>query len=146
MASREAIAFGLSRWRQWPMIAAAKLGRFWRWTALTGSTGRWYARGSLPDRILGALDPLAIWSVLVLPFAVWGLVLTVRWPRRHFQLLPLWVILTFTLGSVLFWGALRMRVPAEPLISLYAAAGIADVTWRVRVRRAGLALISPQKR
>src|SRR6185369_7896635 len=61
IASKEAIAFGLSRWRQWPAVAWAKLSRLWRISALTGSTGRWWARGSLPDRLLGALDPLVVW-------------------------------------------------------------------------------------
>jgi len=141
MASREAIAFGLSRWRQWPMIAGAKLARFWRLNALTESTGRWFQRDSTPDRLLRLLDPLLLWSVIVLPFALWGLVRTLRWTRRHFQLLPLLVIATFTLGAVVFWGALRMRVPAEPLVVLYAGVGLSDVTRRVRLRRAGLALI-----
>jgi 4-amino-4-deoxy-L-arabinose transferase-like glycosyltransferase len=142
MASQEAIAFGLSRWRQWPEVAWIKFTRFWRLNALTPSTGRWYQPGSLPDRLLGAADPLLLWSLVVMPLALWGLVRTVRWSRRHFQLLPLWVIGMFTLGSLVFWGSLRLRVPAEPLVLLYAAAGAVDLVWRARVRRAGLALIS----
>ncbi len=146
IASQEAIAFGLSRWQDWPRMAWAKFARLWRLTALTGSTGRWYAVGSLPDRLLGWLDPLLAWSLVVLPLAFWGLVRTVRWTRRHFQLLPLWVILTFTAGSLVFWGALRLRVPAEPLLLLYAGAGVTDLLWRIRMKRAGLALLSPRSR
>jgi 4-amino-4-deoxy-L-arabinose transferase-like glycosyltransferase len=145
IASREAIAFGLSRWRDWPAVALAKLARLWRFSALTESTGRWYRTGSLPDRVLGALDPLAVWSWLVMPFAIWGVARTARWTRRHFQLLPLWIILTFSAGSVVFWGALRLRVPAEPLLMLYAAVGYADLVRRLRLRRAGLALLSPRR-
>jgi hypothetical protein len=145
IASKEAIAFGLSRWRQWPAVAWAKLSRLWRISALTGSTGRWWARGSLPDRLLGALDPLVVWSCLVLPFALWGLARTVRWTRRHFQLLPFWVIVAFSAGSLVFWGALRLRVPAEPLVMLYAAVGYTDAVRRLRVRRSGLALLSPRR-
>ncbi len=141
IASREAIAFGLSRWRDWPTVAWAKLSRFWRLTALTESTGRWFRTGSLPDRLLAALDPLLLWSLVVLPCAAWGLVRTLRWTRRHFQLLPLWVIAWFSLSSVVFWGALRMRVPAEPLVLLYAAVGLVDLLRRVRVRRAGLSVV-----
>ncbi len=141
-ASAEAITFGLSRWRQWPEMALIKLARFWRPNALTSSTGRWWARGSLPDRLLGATDPLLLWSLIIWPLALWGLARTVHFTRRHFQLLPFWVIALFTASTMVFWGALRMRVPIEPLVLLYAAAGIADVVWRVRVRRAGLALIS----
>lgn len=142
IASREAIAFGLSRWRDWPAVAGAKLARFWRLSALTESTGRWYQPGSLPDRLLVALDPLLLWSLVVFPLALWGVARTVRWSRRHFQLLPLWVIAVFSAGSVVFWGALRLRVPAEPLVVLYAGVGFVDLVRRVRVRRAGLALLS----
>jgi 4-amino-4-deoxy-L-arabinose transferase-like glycosyltransferase len=145
MASQEAIAFGLSRWRQWPVIAWAKLARFWRPNAMTESTGRWFQRDSLPDRILRLLDPLLLWSLVVLPLAIWGLVRTLRSTRQHFQMLPLLIIAMFTLSAVVFWGALRMRVPVEPLVVLYAAAGLADVTRRVRLRRAGMALISTRR-
>ena len=145
MASEEAIAFGRSRWRQWPMIAGAKLARFWRPNALTETTGRWFQRDSVPDRLLRLLDPLVLWSVFVLPFALWGVVRTLRWTRRHFQMLPLLIIATYTLGAVVFWGALRMRVPAEPLVVLYAAVGLSDVMRRLRLRRAGLALISSRR-
>jgi hypothetical protein len=141
-ASAEAIAFGLSRWRQWPEMAMLKLARFWRPNAVTSSTGRWWARGSLPDRLLGALDPLLLWSLLVWPMALWGLIRTVKFTRRHFQLLPFWVIALFTASTLVFWGALRMRVPVEPLVLLYAGAGIADVVWRLRVQRAGRSLVS----
>lgn len=145
-ASAEAIAFGLSRWRQWPEMALVKLSRFWRPNALTSSTGRWWAPGSWPDRLLGAADPLLIWSLLIWPLALWGLVRTVRYTRRYFQLLPFWVITMFTLSTMVFWGALRMRVPVEPLVLLYAGAGFADLSWRLRVRRAGLSLISSATR
>jgi 4-amino-4-deoxy-L-arabinose transferase-like glycosyltransferase len=145
IASREAIAFGLRRWRDWPAVGLAKLARFWRFSALTESTGRWYQPGSLPDRLLGALDPLRLWSWAVMPFAIWGVVRTLRWSRRHFQLLPLWVIATFSAGAVVFWGALRLRVPAEPFVVLYASVGFIDVAWRVRVRRAGLMLLSRRR-
>ena len=60
---------------------------------------------------------------------------------RHFQMLPLHVIALFTIGSTLYWGALRMRVPVEPLVVLYAGVGLARLIWRIRVKRAGLALI-----
>ena len=145
LASREAIAFGLARWRDWPKVAWAKLTRFWRLSALTESTGRWYRTGSLPDRLLGFIDPMLLWSLIVMPFAIWGVVRTVRWTRRHFQLLPFWAIATFTAGSIVFWGALRLRVPAEPLLMLYAGVGFSDVLWRVRVRRAGLSLLAPRR-
>ena len=127
-------------------MGCAKLARYWRLSALTQSTGRWYRPGSLPDRLLAALDPLLLWSLIVMPFAVWGVVRTVKYSRRHFQLLPLWVIATFTAGSLVFWGALRLRVPAEPLVVLYAGVGLVDLLSRLRIRRSGLALLAPRRR
>ena len=94
---------------------------------------------------LQRLDPLLPWSFVFFPLAVWGLARTLRGTRRHFQLLPLWVIATSTLGTLVYWGALRLRVPIEPLVTLYAAAGVADIAWRVRMRRAGLTLVSSQR-
>jgi hypothetical protein len=34
-----------------------------------------------------------------------------------------------------------MRVPIEPLVILYAAVGLSHIVWRIRVKRAGLALL-----
>jgi 4-amino-4-deoxy-L-arabinose transferase-like glycosyltransferase len=145
MASREAIAFGLSRWRVWPAVAWAKFARFWRLNALTGSTGKWFQPGSLPDRLLAAADPLLLWSLVLWPCALWGIARTVRWPRRHFQLLPFWIIAWFTFSALVFWGALRLRVPAEPLVLLYAAVGGLDLLRRVRQRRSGLAVVGERR-
>jgi hypothetical protein len=144
-AGREAIAFLRGRVKDWPRNAFAKFARYWRWTALTPSTGTWASGAGLASR-LQRLDPLLPWSVLFFPLFAWGLARTLRGTRRHFQLLPLWIVAASTLGTLVYWGALRLRVPVEPLVTLYAAAGIADITWRVRVRRAGLALISSQQR
>jgi hypothetical protein len=144
-AGREAMAFLRARVADWPRNAWAKFARYWRWTALTPSTGTWAsAQAGLANR-LQRLDPLLPWSILFFPLAAWGLARTLRGTRRHFQLLPLWVVTASTLGALVYWGALRLRVPFEPLLTLYAAAGIADIAWRVRVRRAGLALISSQR-
>lgn len=145
IASREAVAFGLARFRDWPAMAWAKFKRFWRLTALTESTGKWFQPGSLPDRVLQALDPFLLWSLVILPCALWGLARTFRWSRRHFQLLPFWVIAWFTFGSMIFWGALRLRVPAEPLVMLYAAVGGLDLWRRLRQRRSGLAVVGERR-
>jgi hypothetical protein len=145
-AGKEAMAFLRSRASQWPSAALAKLGRFWRWTSSAPSTGRWASEKAGLARRLAALDPLLPWSIVFFPLSAWGVVRTLRGSRRHFQLLPLLVIAVFTLGTVVYWGALRLRVPIEPLVVLYAAAGLADLAWRVRVRRVGLALISSQRR
>jgi hypothetical protein len=141
-AGREAIAFLKSRVGDWPRAALAKFTRYWRWTALTPSTGTWASGSASLASRLQRLDPLLPWSIVFLPLAVWGLARTLRGTRRHFQLLPLWIVVASTLGTLVYWGALRMRVPIEPLVTIYAAAGVADIAWRVRMRRAGLTLVS----
>jgi hypothetical protein len=123
-------------------MAAAKAARFWRLSADTGPTPgeRWVA---LPWRdLVRALDPLFLWSVVVLPLALWGLALSLRGPRRWFQSLSLWVILYFTWLGVVFFGSLRMRVPIEPLVVLFAAAGLDDLGRRLRARRGGLRVVT----
>jgi len=145
-SGREALAFIASRVRDWPVVAAAKLARFWRWSATTPSTGSWASANAGLARRLMATDPLLPWSIAFFPLALWGLVRTFHGSRRHFQLLPLWLIAAFSLSSIVYWGALRLRVPVEPMVVLYAGAGIADLVWRARVKRAGLALISPNRR
>ena len=141
LASAEAIRFGLARWHDWPKMAWAKFARFWRVRAITESTGLWFRTGSWPDRLLGLADPLLLWSLVVLPCALWGLIRTIQFSRRHFQLLPLAVIAVFTAGSLVFWGSLRLRTPAEPMVLLYAGVGWVDLAWRIRVRRDGLELV-----
>lgn len=125
---------------QWPAMAAAKLGRFWRLTREAGGTGTWSREGSPLARLLALADPLLAWSLAAFPLALAGLWVTLRGPKRLFLSLPAVAILFFTALSVVYWGALRMRVPVEPLIALYAAVGADALAKRLR-RRARLTVI-----
>ena len=141
-ARARTVAFLREHVSEWPAMAAAKAARFWRLSASAGPTRgeRWVA---LPLRDLArAADPLFLWAVVVLPLALWGLGLSLRGPRRWFQSLSLWVILYFTWLGVVFFGSLRMRVPIEPLVVLFAAAGLDDLWRRLRARRSGLRLVA----
>ncbi|MEO5988796.1 MAG: glycosyltransferase family 39 protein [Candidatus Eisenbacteria bacterium] len=138
---RMARDFLADRWSQVPAMAAKKLARFWRLRAEGGDTGHW-ARGDSPlSRFLGVVDPLFVWSLLSLPLAVVGVGFSLRGPRRLYQSLPLLVIGAFSLGAMLYWGALRMRVPVEPLVVVYAAAGIESLRRQWRVRRSPLRVV-----
>ncbi len=141
LARAEALAFLRAHVREWPAMAGTKLARFWRLTREGGGTGAWQRPGSPLTALLARFDPLLLWSLVVLPFASWGFALTLRSPRRWFLALPALVVLTFTLLAVVFWGALRMRVPVEPLVVLFAAAGIEDLRHRMRPRAPGLRVI-----
>jgi 4-amino-4-deoxy-L-arabinose transferase-like glycosyltransferase len=144
-ARADAVAFMRSHANQWPALAGAKLARFWRLGAEGGRTGSWQRQGSPLSGILRVADPLLIWSLLTLPFALWGLVRIARGPRRWFQLLPAVVIAFFTGLAVVFWGALRMRVPIEPLVLLFAAVGLEDARRRLRGRASGLKVVQGRR-
>jgi 4-amino-4-deoxy-L-arabinose transferase-like glycosyltransferase len=145
IARRRALDFLRTHVREWPAIAIAKLARFWRLTAEGGGTGSWQRAASPLSQLLRRVDPLLLWSLLVLPFAMAGVIASSRGARRHFQALPILVILYFSCGAVIFWGALRMRVPIEPLIALLAAVGFEDARRRLRARRSGLRVIQGRR-
>jgi 4-amino-4-deoxy-L-arabinose transferase-like glycosyltransferase len=135
LARQRALEFLAAHRAEWPSMALAKLGRFWRVTAEGGGTGNWQREGSPLEALRRRVDPLLIWSLIVLPLAAWGLARSARGARRWFQILPALVIGYFTLGSVVFWGSLRLRLPIEPLVVLLAAVGFEDLRRRWRSRR-----------
>ena len=47
--------------------------------------------------------------------------------------------------ATVFWGGLRMRVPAEPMLLLFAAVGFEDVRRRVRMRARALRVIGGRR-
>jgi 4-amino-4-deoxy-L-arabinose transferase-like glycosyltransferase len=141
-ARARTVAFLREHVSEWPAMAAAKAARFWRLSADAGPTRgeRWVAQ-PLQD-LVRALNPLFLWSIVILPLAMWGLALSLRGPRRWFQSLGLWVILYFTWLGVVFFGSLRMRAPIEPLVVLFAAAGLDDLGRRLRRQRSGLRVVT----
>jgi hypothetical protein len=50
-------------------------------------------------------------------------------------------LLYTTLLATVFWGALRIRVPVQPMVLLYAAAGIEAARRMWRVRRSGFTVV-----
>ena len=141
LSSRLAKDFLRERVAQWPAATAAKLARFWRVTREGGATGTWSREGSPLGRLLAVADPLLLWSLLAFPFAIGGLAVTLRGGKRLFLSLPAITIAFFTALAVVYWGALRMRVPVEPLIALYAAAGADALVKRLRRQRRGFTVI-----
>jgi 4-amino-4-deoxy-L-arabinose transferase-like glycosyltransferase len=146
LAARRAWEFLRSHAREWPAMAAAKLARFWRVRAETATTGSWQRAGTPLERATRAVDPLLVWSALTLPLAGWGAIRVLRGPRRWFQSLGLLVILYFTGLGIVYWGALRMRVPIEPLVMLLAAVGLEDARRRLRARASGFRLVEGHRR
>lgn len=137
-ARHAAWSYILSRPGQWPGIAWAKVARFWRFGAEGGGTGAWQREGSPLGGLLRWIDPLLLWSIVVMPFAVWGFVRALQGARRWFQSYPAWVIAFFTALAVLFWGSLRLRLPIEPLVLILAGVGFEHAWRKWRTRRLGL--------
>lgn len=141
LSARLAREFLRERAASIPSMAAHKLARFWRLTAERANTGSWSRDGSPLAPLLRVIDPLLLWSALILPGAAIGIATTLRGARRLYQALPLFMILAFTLGAVVYWGSLRMRVPIEPLVVLYAAVGIEEIRRWWRIRRSPLRMV-----
>jgi 4-amino-4-deoxy-L-arabinose transferase-like glycosyltransferase len=131
-ARQRALAFLGAHVTDWPAMALAKLQRFWRVSSEGGGTGTWQRPGSPLGRLFGWVDPLLLWSLVMFPLALWGLVRILRGPRRWFLSLLLWVILYFNLLAVVFWGSLRMRLPIEPFLVLLVAVAAEDLRRRLR--------------
>ena len=127
--------------RSLPAMAAEKLSRFWS----VKSEGPEQVAGPLGARV-GRLDLLLVWSLLVLPLAAWGLGHTLAGPRRWYQSLGALVVTYFSILGVIFQDSLRTRVPAEPLVTLMAAAGFEDLRRRVRALGRGLRVIEGSRR
>ena len=136
-----ALAFLREHTGEWPGVAVAKVGRMWRLGAEGGTTGSWQRSGSPLGALRGLVDPLFVWSLPVFALALFGAIETLRQPRRWFQSVGLIPILWFTLLATVFWGALRVRVPVQPLVLLYAGAGFESARRMLRVRRSGLTVV-----
>lgn len=141
VSSAEAWKFLNAHRAEWPAMALAKLSRFWRLTREAGTTGTWQRPGSPLEPVLRVLDPLLLWSLVVLPFALWGALRSLAGARRWFQSIALATILLFTLLVLPYWGALRLRAPIEPLVVLLAAFGFEDLRQRLTSRARGLSLV-----
>lgn len=131
-ATALALAFLRENAARFPEAALAKVSRLWRVSREGGTTGAWLPEGSALAPLARLLDPLLLWSVPLFALALAGLVATWRGARRLFQSVALVPVVYFTLLATVYWGALRVRVPFEPLVALYAAVGL---DWLLRLRR-----------
>jgi 4-amino-4-deoxy-L-arabinose transferase-like glycosyltransferase len=104
------------------------------WSAATGAPAIANKSGDLPG-------PLFAWLVVMAPLALWGLLWTMRSPRRWFQALPLVLIVMFIAIAAAFSGRPDMRMPVWMLATVYAAFGLEDARRRFRVRRSGLTVV-----
>jgi 4-amino-4-deoxy-L-arabinose transferase-like glycosyltransferase len=144
-ASAAAIQFLAGRVGEWPAMAWIKIARLSGLSGAASENATGSATGTRSVSRVLHVDPLALWSLLFLPLALYGLARTIASPRRWFQSLSALVILYFMCLAVVFHGGLGPRVPIEPLMALFAAEGLEDVRRRVRTRARGLKVIEGRR-
>jgi 4-amino-4-deoxy-L-arabinose transferase-like glycosyltransferase len=102
-----------------PKLAAARMGRVW-------GVFRPFQTAELDARGLNAIRAGLIVSYVLIPLAVIGLVLLRRRGQPILPMLALAAMVTIT--AVIFYGALRYRVPADVAIVVCAAVAV-DASW-----------------
>lgn len=75
------------------------------------------------------------WWAALAPPALWGIVRVLRGARRIFLSYPLVMVGVLAVAALALWGSFIARLPIEPLVVLFAAAGGEDVWRRWRTRR-----------
>lgn len=122
--SRAAIDYARDHTRRLPLVAAARLGRFWRVYAVGDTVEREaLAEGHGWIASWGGLAAL----YLLAPLAVAG---TVSLRRRRVPISPLLApILVATLAAVVLIPIPRFRTPADGAVVVLAAVGV-DAAWR----------------
>ncbi|HVP13995.1 MAG TPA: glycosyltransferase family 39 protein, partial [Terriglobales bacterium] len=134
----EALSFALSHVASWPAVAIAKLGRFWQPVPRPEDLDVLPPRPAVREIASGLIG---VWCSLLFLAALGGVARTLRGARRWFQALPLVVILYFSALAVVFFGDPRLRLPIQPAIALFAAAGLEDLRHRLRARTRGLRMV-----
>jgi hypothetical protein len=102
-----------------PKVVAARIGRMWG-VFRPFQTAELDARGLNADRV-GLFASYAL-----IPLAIWGLVIIRRREQSILPMLALAAVVTVT--AVIFYGAIRFRVPADVAIVVCAAVAL-DAGW-----------------
>lgn len=115
-----------------PLLAWRKFVRFWRFRSDVGlsgiKSGWWFNKDSPLGKLASSFDVGLLYSGVVIPLFMAGLFVGLKNRRRFVLLVGLVVIHTFV--ALVFFGSLRMRIPIEPVIAMFAA----DVFWRIVTR------------
>lgn len=131
-----------------PRLVLWKMVRFWRLKSDMGlsgiRSGWWFSKDSTLGRLAANLDVGFVYAAIVMPCFVVGWIMTrARW--RELSLVT-GVIVVHTAIAAIFFGSLRMRIPLEPVMCMFAAALVVR-TGRARsgtrATRAGFARKHP---
>lgn len=111
---------------QFPLVAAARIGRTWElYQPLTDTNN------NRDDGRSHWAALLALWSYfVVIPLAAIGLALLIR---RRTPVLPLIAqIIAVTITAATVWGSVRFRAPVEPILAVLASITVCAVIPRRR--------------
>ncbi|MDD4856652.1 MAG: glycosyltransferase family 39 protein [Candidatus Krumholzibacteria bacterium] len=139
-ADREAWRLGKEFVRAHPLFAAKmamwRFERFWRLRGDAGfsgvKSGWWWDRGKSLGSIASSFDFVFVFSIIIMPLFIIGLIATIRRARELVFLYG--IILAHTAASLVFFGSLRSRMPIEPVVAILAAFGAAHIVRAVRAR------------
>ncbi len=120
-------------------LAVSKFARTWRFRTDVGlsgvKSGWWWDKSRFLGRLASSFDAGLLFSVVIIPLFILGIVTSAG---RYVIMTPLYgILLAHTLVAVIFFGSLRMRIPAEPVIALFAAAGFRGMIERIGRRLNG---------
>jgi tetratricopeptide (TPR) repeat protein len=126
----KALDFATSSPGTWLSLMARKVALLWNATEMVDTESQEaYAEWSLPLRLGGLVGHFGI----LVPLALFGVFVT--WPLRS----RIWVLYAMTLAYaasvVVFYVFARYRYPLVPLLTLFAAAGIAGAREYISRRR-----------
>jgi len=128
-------------------MAARKFARTWRFRSDVGlsgvKSGWWWDKNRFLGRLASSFDAGLLFSAVIIPLFIIGVIVTAG---RYVIMAPMYaVVLAHTLATVIFFGSLRMRIPVEPVIAVFAAAGFFGIIERLGVgkRRAGRGIDPP---
>lgn len=115
-----------------PLLVWRKFVRFWRLKSEAGlsgiRSGWWFDKDSRLGKLAASFDVGFVYSIVAIPLFVAGFLASLT-SRRRFVLLVGFVAV-HVLVALVFFGSLRMRLPIEPVIGMFAA----DFLWRVVTR------------
>jgi 4-amino-4-deoxy-L-arabinose transferase-like glycosyltransferase len=115
-----------------PILLWRKFARFWRFKSDVGiagvRSGWWWSKESALGKMASSLDAGLIYAIPVIPLFALGFFAGLG-SRKRFALLT-GVVVMHTAVALVFHGSLRMRIPVEPVMAMFAG----DVAWRAVTR------------